>query len=360
MVLGEPLKINRPVDPELIMGTYEKMRIWKRWYPRLSMVSIEADLLDRPVENSGKTCSFFSGGVDAFFTALYYDKTTDPYARIPIDDLVKVWGYDIPLQHVESYVKLAAVLRVSSEEMGKEFVEMATNLRETQLEKKADWGSFYVGSALGAAGLALEKRYKTVLISSGSDYRNVSPTGSSPLTDPLASTSRLRVRRAGGEFSRSQKTEYIAGFETVQRSLHVCFHMRSDKNCGRCLKCYRTMMTLEILGYLPLFKTLPAGAFELSKAAKMYLWEGDDELYTRDIERLVLKERRTDVVAAARESLRHSRRLRRLLSLIEPLRHKKLFLRLFWVLEGKLLASSIGKEERYYPATGNSMFVREA
>ena len=135
MVLGEPLKISVPVDPVLLTGIYQRMRVWKLWYPRLSMVPIEAELLDRPVENIGKTCSFFSGGVDAYFTALYYDRTTEPYARIPIDELVNVWGFDIPLAREEAHAQIAGLLRRSSEEMGKEFIDMASNLREPGTRK---------------------------------------------------------------------------------------------------------------------------------------------------------------------------------------------------------------------------------
>ncbi len=359
-VLGESLKMEMPVDPQLMAGTYEKMRIWKCWYPRLSVIQIEAELLDRPVENDGKICSFFSGGVDAFFTVLYYDRTTDPCARISIHDLVNVWGFDIPLAHQEEQARMAGALRRSSEEMGKEFVEMATNLRETQLEKRANWGDLYAGSALSAAGLALEKRYKTVLISSGADHRDISPTGSSPVTDPLASTSRLRVRRVGGEFSRAQKTECIASSEVAQRALHVCFHIRSEKNCGHCLKCYRTMLTLETLGVLTRYKTFAKGALKLSRAAKMYLWDLDDVLYSKDIERLAVDKSRPDVAQAVRASFRHSRRVRRLLSLIEPMREKQFFRRVYWWLEAKILAGSIGSEERYHPAIGDSALTLDS
>ena len=357
MALGEPLNICLPVDAKLLAGVIERMRIWKSWYPRLTMVLIEADLLERPVENAGKTFSFFSGGVDAYFTALYYDKTTDPFAKIAIDELVNVWGFDIPYSDRESHEAFMKVFERSAQEMGKELVEVATNLRETQLEKRTSWEKMYLAPALSSVALALEKRYKKALISSSSGYHDSGPDGSSALIDPLSSTGSLRVIHAGAAFSRVQKTEYIAGFSLVQKSLHVCFHIRSEKNCGYCIKCYRTMATLEILGVLPRFKTFPEGAFQLSKAAKVYLWGADDAHMAKDIERLAIQKARPDVAQAVRASFRHSGRVKKLLRLIAPLNGKRFFQGMFWWLEAKILADSVGGEERYYPVPEDSVMA---
>ncbi len=357
MALGEPLKIVRPVDRTLLANVYERMRIWKCWYPRLTMIRIEAELLEHPIENAGKTCSFFSGGVDAFFTALYYDRTPDPLVRIPIEDLVNVWGFDIPLANAEAHEEIAKVFRRSAEDLGKELIEVATNLRETQLEKKINWEYLNVSPALASVALALEKRYKKALISSAGGYLVLCPDGTSALLDPLSSTQRLQVVHAGAAFSRVQKTEYIAPFEVVQRSLHVCFHIQSEKNCGRCIKCYRTMTTLETLGFLDRFQTFPKGAFHLSKLAKMFLWESDDVRMSKDVERLAVQKSREDVANAIRGAFKHTQHARRLLSMIKPLYHSPATRKLYWALEHKILADSIGGEERYYPIPDDSILA---
>ena len=119
------------------------------------------------------------------------------------------------------------------------------------------------------------------------------------------------------------------------------------------------MLTLETLGFLGRFKTFSAEALDLSKVAKMYLWEKDDELYSKDIYQLAIKHARHDVAKAVRGSLAHSRRVGAFLAGIAALRHTKATRPFYWKLEGKILADSIGNEERYYPPSSDSMFVRE-
>ena len=357
MALGEPLHIDRPVDTILLANVCERMRIWKCWYPRLTMVAIEAERSDSPVKNERKTCSFFSGGVDAFFTALYYDRTEDPLVRVPIDDLINVWGFDIPLRNVQAHEGIVAAFSKAASDMGKEFVEVATNLRETLLEKKINWEYMNVSPALASVTLALEKRYQKALISSAGGYLVLCPDGTSALLDPLSSTRDLQVVHAGAAFTRVQKTEYIAPFEVVQKFLHVCFHIQTEKNCGRCIKCYRTMTTLEILGYLDRFQTFPKDAFQLTKLAKMFLWESDDVRMTKDVERLAVARSRQDVAGALRSSFDHTRLVRRLLLTIKPLRANTVTRQLYWSLEHKILSDSIGGEERYYPIPDDSILA---
>src|ERR1700730_13512489 len=63
----EPLRLCLPVDPLLLANASRLMRIWSRWYRRLSPVWIEA--ASRPTEPGPgvrETGAFFSGGIDSF------------------------------------------------------------------------------------------------------------------------------------------------------------------------------------------------------------------------------------------------------------------------------------------------------
>ena len=107
ITLGEPLRLSRAVDHTLLRGVHELMKVWSSWFPRLKPVAIEADVdVDREYPTASKTLSFFSGGVDAFFTALYHSETPDPHHQIPIDDLVNVWGFDIPISNTDAFSKI--------------------------------------------------------------------------------------------------------------------------------------------------------------------------------------------------------------------------------------------------------------
>src|SRR5262249_9415482 len=72
--------------------------------------------------------------------------------------------------------------------------------------------------------------------------------GSHPGTDPLHSTSRLRVIHDGPNVDRWDRTEFISRFEVAMRHLHVCPRKMDSRNCGECRKCYLVKLTLEVLG----------------------------------------------------------------------------------------------------------------
>lgn len=63
---------------------------------------------------------------------------------------------------------------------------------------------------------------------------------------PYISNESLALYSANTNMTRVQKTKYIARFEDTYDNLHVCWH--ETKNCGRCKKCVRTLVTLDILG----------------------------------------------------------------------------------------------------------------
>lgn len=60
------------------------------------------------------------------------------------------------------------------------------------------------------------------------------------------------------EMTRFQKTAAIADYELARKHLDVCFNFN---NCGHCSKCYRTLITLELLGKLDLY----ADCFDIEK-----------------------------------------------------------------------------------------------
>lgn len=63
----------------------------------------------------------------------------------------------------------------------------------------------------------------------------------------------LRFYHSGSETNRIGKVKYIADNEIAQNGLTVCGHSDAQ-NCGRCVKCLRTMAELNALRKLNLFK----------------------------------------------------------------------------------------------------------
>ncbi len=259
--LGEPLRIGMPVDPLLVRNVQELTAIWRSWDPSLHRVEVLAGTADGvPPVRGSRTAAFFSGGVDSFFTLL---RSAEPDA-IRIDDLITIRGFDISLKNTVALARRKARIASIAESLGKRTVDVATNLRSTRL-KEADWGSLWHACGLASVGLALEGRYRRLVIAATHRYGDLIPLGSHPLTDPLLSTSRTEVLHDGATHDRLSKLEYVARHDVALSNLHVCFRHASDVNCGACEKCLRTMAGLEVLGRLEGSVTFPQGGFAPGK-----------------------------------------------------------------------------------------------
>lgn len=311
VTLGEPLRLRRPVDPTLFENALKLMEIWKSWFPQLSVIRIEADGEETRARSApGRTAAFFSGGVDSFFTALEHRDSSNAPPRFPIDDLLNVWGFDIPLNKREPYTRMRDMLQKAAGELGKEFVPLATNLRDTRLESTG-WGPRYFGVALASVALALEQRYSTALIASSSGYFDLAPRGSHPLTDPLLSTSGTRIVHDGAGFDKPDKISVVVQSEVAMRYLHVCWRLGSEENCGNCHKCYRTMTALSVLGALDRCETLKDLDFSVERVGKIYSYDDQDRAGMKRLRQFAAARGRHDIAEALERSLKHTDRVDR-------------------------------------------------
>jgi hypothetical protein len=69
-----------------------------------------------------------------------------------------------------------------------------------------------------------------------------------PALIPMLSTSAMEFLQVGANYTRVDKTRRIVSLPAAQRYLNVCISERTTSNCSRCMKCGRTLMTLECLG----------------------------------------------------------------------------------------------------------------
>ncbi len=304
MTLGEPLRIALPVDRLLARNIREVMAIWAGWYPSLREVPLEIEVRDPgAAPAAGRTGAFFSGGVDSFFTVLHNEETGN--RSLPADDLILVGGFDFPLEHTDAFERHRARMREAAGELGKELVDIVTNLRQTRL-REAPWADLWHGPALAAVGLALERRYRLLLIASTSPYAELEPWGSHPMTDALFSTRDTMVIHDGAQFTRLDKVGYISRFDVALRWLHVCFREVSDRNCGRCRKCLLTMMAFDLFGGLEQCRTFPAGGPDLERVSRILLQNEAQRRGVRRTRALALREGRSDIARAIARALRRS------------------------------------------------------
>jgi hypothetical protein len=307
---GEPLRLSLPVDQPLLENAGQLMRIWQTWYPEVSVVPIEAEVASSAGDSRpSRAAAFFSGGVDSFFTVLRCRTVAPPVGRAPIDDLMTVWGFDIPLAQRDAFLRLRERHERVATELGKPLIDVATNLRTTRWSS-AQWSYLAHGPGFAGVALALERRFHTVYLAGSGSYRDFHPWASHPVTDPLFSTSHTSIVFDAAEYLRTDKIERIAESATALRNLRVCFETQTDENCGHCGKCQRTMLVLALCGALERSATFPRTTIDLRQIARMDCSHPFALREVQDIRRLAVAKGRSDVVAALDRSAARSARRR--------------------------------------------------
>ena len=333
--LGQPLALCGPVDPTLLANLRHLLRIWHCWYPQLSVIPILADTEAGTVSDTqGRTVTFFSGGVDSFFT-LIRDRSES--GEPPVDDVLSVWGLDIPLGNPEAFRRMRSLVQRVADASGKGVVTAATNRTQTRAEV-ARWGKLAHACGLVSVPLMLERRWSRILIASSYGYAHLFPWGSHPVTDPLLSTSRTRVVHDGAELNRVEKTRVVAQSPIAQHSLRVCWRSRSDSNCGACEKCYRTMTTLWLLGLLEKFSSFRVEAFRPELIGRIFCRNEGPILFMLENRELAIANGRGDVRRSIDRSLARSRRLTRIQSIFSRVKttikpYPMLYRPVVWLLD---------------------------
>lgn len=265
MVTGEHLEIEAPVSQKLFNSLSTIQDIYHSWDSSFTKISITApkrSIINDKVKRV-RAASFFSSGVDSFYTLLKHSGNSDEKEmQHTLTHLILVRGFDIPIY--DEYAHLFQEAFSSAQEvaraMDKEVLPVITNIREMMdLFVDVLWNH---GAALGAVALSLENLFGRIYIPSSNGYASLHPWGSHPILDPLWSTEELAIIHDGCEATRLDKIRSIAPLPVVAKTLRVCTAINSDVpkvllNCGQCEKCLRTMIGLHISGTLEKSEVLP-------------------------------------------------------------------------------------------------------
>lgn len=340
VTLGEPLRLCAPVDRTLYQHMLTVMNVWKGWYPALASVAVEAQLDERMAEGPKRNnAAFFTGGVDSFFTVLRHASGSETAGAMPLDDLVTVWGFDIPLSSAGAFQRKREALERAARALNTTLLDVATNLRTTRWSRAA-WGPLSFGCALAAVAHAMGARFQNVMIASGRGYHDLSGWGSHVVTDPLFGSRALRIIHDGAEFSRVDKLTLIAESPLAMRHLHVCYKLQNERNCGICFKCQFTMAVLHLLGALDRCRTFNATAHGMADMIpRWFVQERNPSVMM--LRELALRRGRQDIARAIESSLNRSRRLNRYLIIPRLLRKSRYGYRLGVLLERQVLQGSV-------------------
>jgi hypothetical protein len=339
--LGEPLHIDAPIDPVFLESSRELMEWWTFWFPQMSVIRVTGlPFVPDSGPKPSRTAQFFSGGLDSFFTTLRHADPSDP---IQVDDLLYGWGFDIPLADTNAFTRLRTNLSAAAEKFGKRLVAFSSNIRQTRF-RELPWGAVAHGCAMTSIALLLERVYGRVLIPSTDGYRETGPWGSHPMVDHYYSTSTTRVIHDGSLFTRFQKAQLVSTSPVALSVIRVCWRSQSDHNCGRCEKCLRTMIALDLCGVLDQAPTFAHAPLDLGLVKQIYCpktRKGSLQLYYTEMLQEARQRGRHDLADAIQTALRRSTRRQSLLAWVQRLRQAPFIYRFANPLEAALRRSII-------------------
>jgi hypothetical protein len=257
MALGEDIEVAQPVSPRFHYGFHRAAEHFHLWWPALRPAALRVPGLARAAPpHAVAVASCFSGGVDSFHTLYAHLDGAAPPSEFRLTHLLFAHGFDIPLED-PVYRDIADEFAELAHPLGLEVVRLATNVRAL-LDPHLRWDQTH-GACIAAAALLLSGGIRRFIIPSTNRQSLLFlPCGSNPITDPMLATESLDIVHYGTHLSRIEKILALVDRREAQAHLRVCWQNEPGRrNCGRCVKCLKTMMPLAIVGALERFSVFP-------------------------------------------------------------------------------------------------------
>jgi len=256
MRCGEELRIEAPVEATLLRHARQAMKIYHQWDRAYRVVDIATDGETEEADPGKGAVTFFTGGVDSFYTLLNH-RPGGTGVTPTITDLLFFHGFDSPLARRDLSENHAATVRAVAEETGLRALIASSNVHDLT-EWRVPWAVAHGGGMAGGV-LPLRRLYRAVYVPSSHVYADDLPAGSHPILDPLWSTANFTCLHDGCDAYRTEKVARIAGSDTAMRHLRVCHSQAGTGNCGVCEKCLRTKINFLLADALDRAVTLPGG-----------------------------------------------------------------------------------------------------
>jgi hypothetical protein len=249
MKTGARVRLEGPVSAPLVASLDAVQEDLRGWYPHLHPLRVSTpNTVFAPASAVRDVAAFFSGGLDSFYTALAHAGE--------ITHLVFVHGFDVALGDAPLRALVAGRVRAAAAELGKPLWEVETDLRRFS-DRYADW-SWFSHAGLIAVALLIAPSFREILVAAtlSEAHRPKALCGNG--NGETWSSGLARIRSDGTEATRPEKARVVADHPAACRHLRVCWENRDGAyNCGRCPKCLRTMLNLEVAGVRDRFETFP-------------------------------------------------------------------------------------------------------
>jgi len=277
MQSGEDIEVRSSLSRKIYEGLQQYQRVFHSWFPdRFQLIEIHCSQLrdDVPLVGTGKGAAF-SGGVDSFYTFLSLRKE--------LTHTIFMAGFDMPANLVESIGELIGSFSTMMQESGIEFIAGSTNIR--MFVNAVDWTNAH-GPALIATALFFKHRLSDFYIPSSYKEGAYPNWGTHPDLDPLLSSESMNIVHHGSHVNRVQKLKLVAQAPMSYDRLRVCWIQDIGlRNCGRCEKCVRTQIALDIVGALSKYKTFDKRTLDHSQIRQLRHRTHQSRVFARELMR---------------------------------------------------------------------------
>ncbi len=260
MRMNEDLEVTPPLSNQLLNNQQRIQDILTTWHPEhFHRITVTASgKINQAKQKPGLDASMFSLGVDSMYTMLKHLSGKKPDSKDGYSALIYMKGMELPLNAYDKGQDKEVIKEIEklADHYGLTLIIGETNLRDIF---PLDWEDEYFGPGLAATALSLSRGLNNVYIPSSHSYATLFHDPSSPLLDHLWSTENTNIIHDGGEKERAEKiVDTIIHDPKALNSLRVCVENEGGSyNCGKCWKCIRTMITLEIVDKLKDCKAFP-------------------------------------------------------------------------------------------------------
>lgn len=255
MKRGSDLIIEGNISGQLYHGMHAIMQEVLQWNIGLQPIKIEAAALAADPPPPQRSASFFSGGVDSFYT--YLKHKADPVQTDRVDTFILVNGFDISRRNSQLWDHALTNIKSAAKADSVALMVVRSNIQNL-VEPILSW-DYSHGGCLAAVGLFLRGAFHQIYIPSTHSVSEQIPWGSNLALDGHWSTESTAFIHDGTEATRLEKViSQIAQSPLALKHLRVCFaNEKGAYNCGRCDKCLRTMINLFVAGALEKSDTFP-------------------------------------------------------------------------------------------------------
>lgn len=258
MRLNTALRIEGRGTPETVANFRTLSEIWQSWLPghfyatHVSFAELNSRQTEAPQHNPDRDLLYFSGGLDAAYTALA--RLSDGRQQ----DLLTIHGMDYSLSDKAGFQALLDKTRAFADELSDTRIVVKSDAYALYNKLKVNLKRHHLSHvfALSGAGFFHSGTYQNLILAADERLDGQFlhfPWGSNSATDHLFDDGRTKLITADDDLTRSEKMKLIVNSKTALNSLAFCWNRKiQPENCGVCSKCLRTKMTfLAATGSVP-------------------------------------------------------------------------------------------------------------